>query len=105
MAIITTLEIGASGVAHAAFLDASGAVGSFAGSPAWSTSNADATVAPRADGLTADVTRLTPNPYTVTCTVQSVTDGSNIVASNDLPLPAVVPIQPAVVGQLAFSDS
>src|ERR1700675_1375916 len=50
MAIITTLEIGASGVAHALPVDANGLPGAFAGTPAWSASNADATVTPRSDG-------------------------------------------------------
>lgn len=105
MAIITTLEVGASGVAHALPIDAStGLPGSFAGTPAWSASNADATVTPRSDGLTADVTRLTANPYTVTVTVQSVTDGSDIVGSADLPLPAVAPQQPATAVSIGFTD-
>lgn len=104
MAIITTLEIGASGVAHALPVDSAGLPGAFAGSPVWSASNADATVTPRSDGLTADVTRLTANPYTVTVTVQSVTDGSDIVGSAALPLPAVVPLQPAVAVQIGFTD-
>lgn len=106
MAIITSLEIGASGVAHAAFVDTNGLTGSFGGSPVWSASNADASVVARADGLTADVTRLTANPYTVTCTVDnSVSGGAPIVASASLPLPAVVPIQPAVSGNIGFTDA
>lgn len=104
MAIITSLEIGASGVAHASFVDSNGLTGAFAGTPAWAASNADATVTPRSDGLTADVTRLTANAFTVTCTVQSTVDGSNIVATAALPLPAVVPIQPAVSGNIGFTD-
>jgi hypothetical protein len=105
MATITTLEVGKSGVAHAVFVDTNGLTGSFSGTPVWSASNADATVVARADGLTADVTRLTANPYTVTCTVQnSVAGGAPIVASAQLPLPAVLPIQPAVSGAIAFTD-
>jgi hypothetical protein len=105
MAIITTLEIGASGVAHASFVDGNGVTGSFSGTPVWSASNADATVVARADGLTADVTRLTANPYLVTCTVQnSASGGAPIVASADLPLPAAGTINPAVSGSIGFTD-
>jgi len=98
MAIITNLAIGASGVAHAAFVDANGNAAVLVGSPVWSASNADATVTPRSDGLTADVTRLTANAYAVTCAVDGVT------ASADLPLPSAGQGGAAVSGSIGFTD-
>lgn len=105
MAIITTLEVGASGVAHAVFVDANGNAGNGNSStPVWSASNSDATVTPRSDGLTADVTRVTANAYTVTCTAQNQA-GSDIVASADLPLPAGGTGSGDIVsGSIGFTD-
>jgi hypothetical protein len=105
MAIITNLAIGASGVAHAVFVDANVPPNSVtpSGAVTWSASNADATVTPRSDGLTADVTRLTANPYVVTASAVNKA-GVTVTGSADLPLPVTVPVGDFVSASIGFTD-
>ncbi len=106
MAVITTLEVGASCVGHAVFLNAANLPGDIAATPVWAGDNPAAlTIAVRPDGLTADITRVTADPVNVTVTGTSIIAGApDIVLSGALPLPAVV-LNPADHGTLSFEDS
>lgn len=108
MAIITTLEVGASCVGRVAFLNQAGAPGDIDGGPSWSSDNDNAvTITVRSDGLTADITRVTADPVNITVTGKSITAGApDVVVTAALPLPAVVVVtNPAVSATLIFEDS
>lgn len=109
MAVITTLEIGASCTDTAAFLDVNGKVGSIGGAPVWTSSSpADATVVANAadpTGQTATVTRLTGNPVNAVVTAPSSTPGAApIVSTAAIPLPAVAAQLPAVSATQTFTQ-
>lgn len=103
MTAITTLEVGASCLARAAFLNAAGAPGDINGSPEWAVSDTTkASITPNPDG-TALITRLTADPVTVSVGGVSIIQGAPpITATASLPAPAVVAQNPAVSASITF---